>query len=60
MDDMEMLAAAAAELAERVQLLATASAEPGDSAVAYLENRAECLELIELVGVGLHFMQVPA
>lgn len=57
--DLDTLAAFAAELAERVSLLATLPAEPGDTAVEYLEHRAEALELVEAIASGLQLMAVP-
>lgn len=57
--DLDLLAAFAAELAERVALLASLPAEPGDTAVAYLEHRAEALELVESIAAGLQTMAVP-
>lgn len=54
------LTAAVAELAERLELLATLPAEPGDSAATYLEHRAEALELIDVLHAGLLAMAVPA
>jgi hypothetical protein len=58
--DFETLAAAAAELAERMALLATLPAMPGDTAVTWLEHRAEAQDLVELIGAGLNFMVTPA
>lgn len=57
---IERVQAAAAELLERVNMLATAQALPGDSAMRWLDNREECLDLIEVLSVGLHFMETPA
>lgn len=58
--DIESLAAAAAELAERLAILATSPALPGDSAMRWLDHREEALGLVELVGGGLHMMATPA
>lgn len=58
--DLDLLAVFAAELAERIALLASLPAEPGDTAVAYLEHRAEALELVETIAAGLQTMAVPA
>lgn len=57
---IERLQAAAAELVERLDYLATAPALPGDSAVRWLDNREECLDIIAELSVGLHFMETPA
>lgn len=58
--DLDTLALFASELAERVALLASLPAEPGDSAVTYLEHRAEALELVEAIASGLQWMRLPA
>jgi hypothetical protein len=60
MEPLELLLANARELVEHLEVLATAPAEPGDSAVRYREHREEAIELNNLVGIGLHFMAVPA
>lgn len=57
---IERLQAAARELVERVDRLATDQALPGDSAMRWLDNREECLDLIAELSVGLHFMETPA
>jgi hypothetical protein len=55
--DLDYLAVFAAELAERIALLATLPAEPGDTAATYLEHRAEALELVESIAAGLQRME---
>lgn len=57
--DLETLASAAAELAERMTLLATLTALPGDSAVIWLEHRDECRELANLISGGLLIVGTP-
>jgi hypothetical protein len=57
--DLDLLAVFAAELAERIALLATLPAAPGDTAATYLEHRAEALELVESIAAGLQRMELP-
>jgi hypothetical protein len=58
--DIDFLAAAAAELAERFAALATEPALPGDSAMRWLDHREEAISLAELITAGLHLMRTPA
>lgn len=47
------LLAAARELVERLEVLDTARALPGDEAVEWLEHLAECEAIVEGLGSGL-------
>jgi hypothetical protein len=49
----------ALELVARLRIMATSSALPGDEAVAWLEHRAECMDVVSSIAVGLVTMAVP-
>lgn len=53
-------AAAATELAERLQKLAQLELRPTTNAIAILEHHAEALSLVEALGAFLLVMDVPA
>jgi hypothetical protein len=56
----ERIEAAAEELLQRIKRLGTDQALPGDSAMRWLDNREECLDIIAELSIGLHFMETPA